>query len=299
MPVETELLDPVHLASIEDYSLLTRIVVEGALPGIHRSQRHGRGSEFFQYREYASGDDLKLVDWKVYAKRGELVSKSFQEDTNLTCYLVLDTSASMGYQGSRSPCTKLRYACMLAACFAYIANRQGDRVGLFAYSDETKAWIQPRSGTGHMNRVFTELAGLEAEGANDHRSSWDTLSASLPGKSLVVFLSDFLEAEEELPEHLRFATSARYECLCLQTLDPDELDLPDSEALRFSEMEGSHEISTSPPAIRDDYTAGMNDFLDRLRDNLASVNVEFESLITDAHLGHALHRFLGLRYGSL
>ncbi len=299
MPVETELLDPAYLASIEDYSLLTRIVVDGALPGIHRSQRHGRGSEFFQYREYSRGDDLKLIDWKVFAKRGELVSKSFHEDTNLTCYLVVDASASMGYKGTRAVCDKLRYACMLAACFAYVANRQGDRVGLLAYSDEVKEWVQPRSGSAHLNRVFTSLAGLKAEGSNDHAVAWDALAGGLPGRCLVVFLSDFLEAEDELPERLRFAMSARYECLCLQTLDPDEFDLPNSEALRFSEMEGSKEISTSPPAIREEYSAGMDGFLERLKANLASVYAEFESMSTDAPLGPALHRFLGMRYSSL
>lgn len=297
--MESELLDPAYLASIEDYSLLTRIVVDGALPGIHRSRRHGRGSEFFQYREYTPGEDLKLVDWKVYAKRGELVSKSFHEDTNLTCYLVVDASASMGYKGKRAGCDKLRYACMLAACFAYVANRQGDRVGLFAYSDEIREWIQPRSGSGHLNRVFSALTKLKPEGVNRHDASWDALADSLPGRSLVVFLSDFLEAEEELPERLRFALSAHYECLCLQVLDPDELDLPDAEALRFADMEGDREISTSPPAIREAYSSDMQDFLERLRANLALVSAEFESLSTDAHLGHALHRFLGMRYSSL
>ena len=299
MPVETELLDPAYLASIEDFSLLTRIVVDGALPGIHRSQRHGRGSEFFQYRDYSRGDDLKLIDWKIFAKRGELVAKSFHEDTSLNCYLVVDSSASMGYKGTRAVCDKLRYASMLAACFAYVANRQGDRVGLYSYSDQVKDWIQPRSGTAHLNRIFSALAGLQAEGSNNHETAWDSLAASLPGRCLVVFLSDFLEAEEELPERLRFAMSAHYECLCLQILDPDEFDLPDSEALRFSEMEGSKEISTSPPAIRDEYLNEMNDFLDRLKANLAAVSVEFESLSTDALLGPALHRFLGMRHSSL
>ena len=88
--VDKKLLDPSHLHSIEDYSLLARVVVDGAMPGIHRSLRQGRGSEFFQYRPYSRGEDLKLVDWKVFAKRDELVAKTFQEDTNFTVCLVLD-----------------------------------------------------------------------------------------------------------------------------------------------------------------------------------------------------------------
>lgn len=293
--VENSLLDPSYLKGIEDYSLLARVVVDGAMPGIHRSLRQGRGNEFFQYRPYTRGEDMKVVDWKVFAKRDELVAKTFQEDTNFTLYLVIDTSASMGYQGKRASCSKLRYAKMLVACFAYLAQRQGDRFGLFAYSDEVQQWIRPQSGTGHLNRLLASLGSLEAKGKNDHEQAWESLACGLPGRSMVVFLSDFLEAEDTLSERLRFSLSARYECLCLQILDPDEEDLPDAEAIRFAEMEGDREISSAPPAIREKYQGDMNAFLEDLREKLASVSAEFESLRSDQDLGHALRRFLGMR----
>jgi len=292
---ESSLLDPAHLKGIEDYSLLARVVVDGAMPGIHRSLRQGRGNEFFQYRPYEPGEDMKAVDWKVFAKRDELVAKTFQEDTNFTLYLVLDVSASMGYQGDRASCSKLRYAKMLAACFAYLAQRQGDRFGLFAYSDQIQQWVRPQSGSGHLNRLLVSLASLEAKGENDHEGAWEKLSGSLPGRSMIVFLSDFLEAEDSLSERLRFSLSARYECLCMQVLDPDEVDLPDAEAIRFAEMEGVREISSAPSAIRDKYQRDMNAFVEDLRGKLASVSAEFESLRSDQELGHSLRRFLGMR----
>jgi uncharacterized protein (DUF58 family) len=292
---ESSLLDPAHLKGIEDYSLLARVVVDGAMPGIHRSLRQGRGNEFFQYRPYERGEDMKMVDWKVYAKRDELVSKTFQEDTNFTVYLVVDASASMGYEGKRASCSKLRYAKMLAACFAYLSQRQGDRFGLFAYSDEVQQWIRPRSGSGHLNRLLVSLGSLEAKGRNDHEQAWGKFANSLPGRSMVVFISDFLEAEDTLSERLRFALSSHYECLCLQVLDPEEMDLPDAEAIRFAEMEGDREISSAPPAIREKYLNDMNAFVEDLRGKLASVSAEFETLRSDQELGHALRRFLGLR----
>ena len=292
---ESSLLDPAHLKGIEDYSLLARVVVDGAMPGIHRSLRQGRGNEFFQYRPYERGEDMKMVDWKVYAKRDELVSKTFQEDTNFTVYLVVDASASMGYEGKRASCSKLRYAKMLAACFAYLSQRQGDRFGLFAYSDEVQQWIRPRSGSGHLNRILVSLGSLEAKGRNDHEQAWGKFANSLPGRSMVVFISDFLEAEDTLSERLRFALSSHYECLCLQVLDPEEMDLPDAEAIRFAEMEGEREISSAPPAIREKYLNDMNAFVEDLRGKLASVSAEFETLRSDQELGHALRRFLGLR----
>ena len=293
--VDTDLLDPAHLNKIEDFSLLARVVVDGAMPGIHKSLRQGRGSEFFQYRPYTRGEDLKLIDWKVYAKRNELVAKTFQEDTNFTVCLVVDASASMGYKGTKASCSKLRYASMLVACFAYLAQRQGDRIGLFAYSNEVREWIHPKSGSGQLNRVFSSLQGLEAEGKNNHEFAWERMASGLPGRAMVVFLSDFLEAEDSLPESLRFSLSSRYECLCLQVLDPDEIDLPDGEAFRFAELEGDREVSTSPPAILEKYKNDMSVFCNDLQTGLSAVSAEFESLSTDQDLGHALRRFLGMR----
>ena len=292
---EKDLLDPAHLSRIEDFMLLAKVVVDGAMPGIHRSLRQGRGNEFFQYRPYDPGEDMKVVDWKVFAKREELVAKTFQEDTNFNLFLVIDTSGSMGYKGAKSSSTKLHYASMLAACFAYIAFRQGDRVGLFAYGDEIQQRIRPKSGHAHFGRTVNALAQLKPEGINKHEAAWDQLVANMPGRSMVVFLSDFLEAEKILPERLRFALSSRYEALCLQVLDREEETLPQGEALRFVEMEGSREVSTSPEVIRSAYGKQMADFKETLARNLAGVSAEFESLFTDQDLGHALRRFLGVR----
>ena len=292
---EKDLLDPAHLSRIEDFSLLAKVVVDGAMPGIHRSLRQGRGNEFFQYRPYDPGEDMKVVDWKVFAKREELVAKTFQEDTNFNLFLVLDTSASMGYKGAGSSSTNLHYASMLAACFAYIAYTQGDRVGLFAYGDEIQQRIRPKSGHAHFGRIVNALSHLKSRGINKHEAAWDQLVANMPGRSMVVFLSDFLEAEKILPERLRFALSSRYEALCLQVLDREEETLPQGEALRFVEMEGSREVSTSPEVIRSEYINCINLFKNILAQNLAGVSAEFESLFTDQDLGHALRRFLGLR----
>ena len=289
------LLDPAHLNRIEDCSLLARVVVDGAMPGVHRSLRQGRGSEFYQYRPYTRGEDLKLVDWKVFAKRDELVSKTFQESTNFTVCLVIDVSASMGYEGKRASCTKLRYASMLAACFSYLAHRQGDRLGLFAYSNDVEEWIRPRAGSGQLNRIYSALHGLQAQGVNAHDFGWDRMISGLPGRAMVVFLSDFLEAEDNLAEKLRFSLSSRYESLCLQVLDPDEIDLPDADALRFAELEGDREVSSSPPAIRERYKSDMTGFVENLDDNLSAVSAELETLTTNQDLGYALRRFLGMR----
>ena len=126
------------------------------------------------------------------------MAKAFQEDTNFNLFLVLDTSASMGYQGADSTCTKLHYASMIAACFAYLACRQGDRVGLFAYGENVQQWIRPKSGHAHFGRIVNAIAQLQPDGPNRHAAAWDQLVANMPGRSMVVFLS--ILTEEILPK---------------------------------------------------------------------------------------------------
>ena len=132
-----------------------------------------------------------MVDWKVYAKRSELVSKTYQEDTNFSVFIVIDSSASMGYTGENTPYSKLRYASMLGACLAYLAYRQGDKIGFFGYGEETQQWIRPASGSGHLQRVLAAISSLKAKGTSQHEKAWDQLANVLPARTMVVFLSDF------------------------------------------------------------------------------------------------------------
>ena len=137
------LLDPAILSKIDNYPLLARTVVEGFIAGLHGSLYHGFGSEFVHYRNYSPGDDLKYVDWKVYGRSDKYYVKVFQEETNTNCYIVLDSSASMGYSGADGRMTKLQYGKIIAACLAYLINRQGDNVGFYGYSDQLKCCVQP------------------------------------------------------------------------------------------------------------------------------------------------------------
>ncbi len=290
-----DLLDPHYLSRIKDLSLLAKVVVDGSIYGVHRSVRQGRGAEFFQYRPYERGEDLKSIDWKVFAKRDELVSKTFQEDTNFSIVLLLDGSASMGYSGTHSPCSKFRYAQMLAASFAYLAFRQGDKVGLVGGSESNPLFIPVSSGRGHFHRIISALSSSQPEGKDLSAQAWSKIQSSLPRRSLVVYLSDFLENENQLADRLSFAHSSFYECICLQVLDDEECSLPEVDALRFVGMEGQGELSTSPKLIRRKVEEDMQSHQELLKSICLAKSVEFQSLRTSDDLGLALHRFIGLR----
>ncbi len=295
---DNSLLDPTRLCRIDDLHLLAKIVTSGVRSGMHSSMRQGRGNEFFQYRTYEPGEDLKNVDWRVFAKRDELVSKTYQEDTNLNILLVVDASASMSYAGKNAVCSKFRYLQMLSACLAYLASRQGDRVGLFGGSEDAVDWVRPMGGRAALNRLLVKIGSMKPAGRDIGRQAWTRFNAVLPRDSIVVVLSDFLDGEEEWKRRLQFAASERYECICMQVLDDDELVLPDSDALRFVELEGNGEVSASPELIRKDYQLKMKQYLEGLQSVILHSGAEYQLLQTDQEFGHALRRFLGLRAHS-
>ncbi|HLS27203.1 MAG TPA: DUF58 domain-containing protein [Opitutales bacterium] len=290
-----DLLSPATLARIDNYSLLAKTAVEGYLSGIHRSLSHGTGGEFFQYRNYTPGDDLKYVDWKVFSRQNKFHTKVFREETNMNVSLVLDASGSLDYNGSRAPWGKWRYAAMIAASLAYLANRQGDNVGLYIYNDQIVEAIEPSRTQGQLQRIFAALARQKPSGSADHRRAWNYLTNHFRRRGLIIFLSDFLDAEKTLPPLLKRLRFAHHDCLAFQVLDPDELDLPFDRSTEFIDRETGRRIDSFPAAVRDDYQREMNDFLERLSQAMSEAQVDFLRLISSESLADALANYLHKR----
>jgi uncharacterized protein (DUF58 family) len=272
MPVAyKDLLDPANLTRIENYALMAKAAVEGFLSGMHRSVFHGFGTEFLQYRNYVPGEDLKYLDWKVYAKRDELVTKVFQEETSMNCYFVVDASASHNYQGDRAACTKLRYACMIAASLAYLATRQGDNISLFAYQDTIVEALEPGHRNGQLHRFLQALTRLKPEGQANHERLLKSITHHMRNRGLVVYLSDMLEAEETLPRLLQNLRFQHCDCLALQILDPDERDLPHSYPVRYIDSESNKEVTSFADSVRDGYRESMDKFMEDLKSGRRSI----------------------------
>ena len=290
-----ELLSPEVLAQIDNYALLARIGVEGLLSGLHRSLYQGYGSEFFQYRNYVPGDDLKYVDWKVFARQDKFFTKLFQEETNMNCCFLLDASASMAYRGERAPCSKLRYACMLAACLAYLSRRQGDRVGFYAYNETLTTAIRPGMRTGHLHRILVEMARVQAEGRANHDTVLNQIAEDLRRRGVVILASDFLDVEANLTQWLRRLRFAGHECIVVQILDPDELDFPFSGSIRFRDAENRSEVVTAPELVADSYRRDMAEFTAQIR--LAALEQDADYLLarTTDNLGRLLAAYLHRR----
>ncbi len=290
-----DLLDPAHLSQIENYALMAKAAVEGFLSGMHRSLFHGFGTEFLQYRNYVAGEDLKYLDWKVFAKRDKLVTKVYQEETSMNVYFVVDASASHHYQGERAACTKLRYTCMIAASLAYLATRQGDNIALFAYQDSVVEAIEPGHRSGQLVRFLQALSRLHPAGGADHDRLLQSITHHMRSRGLVIYLSDMLEAEHSLPRQLRALRFQHCNCLAIQILDPDERDLPHAYPIRYVDSETAAEVTSFADTIRSQYRDSMDSYLDGLKGSFRNAQVEYLSLLTTDHLGHALGKYLNKR----
>lgn len=288
------LLDPEHLHRIAPLPLMARTAVEGFLSGLHRSVFHGFGAEFLHYRSYTPGEDLKYVDWKLYARRDKVYTKVFEEETNMNLYLVLDCSASMGYRGGSSY-DKLRYATMVAACFAYLASRQGDNISLLTYADKVTGFLPPGHRGQQLHRLLLALASQKAGGGAQHDRAFDYLETQTSTRGLVILLSDMLECEDTLPQRLNRLRMLHCDCIALQILDPEEVELPRHNGARFEDMESKRELLTNPATVADRYNASMREFLLKTRKAFQREQVDFRLLTTNDHLGLALAGYLNRR----
>ena len=255
--------------------------------GIHRSRNLGSGQEFEQYRRYVAGDDLRQVDWHLFARSDQLHCRIQSPDTAARVAIVLDTSASMGYQGSVSSCTKLRCASIVAACLGYLAERQGDVIGLFTYGGER--YNLPRLS---CSELCQRLNVISPSGGSHSIECLGTACDFIHGRGIVVWLSDFLGEEPTVETTLRAFQVSGKACYAIQILDSDELDMPLHGTRRFEDPEEARDITTDPASIREDYILRMKAFLGTIQEACLRQNIPLGRFTSKDDLGKLLAEFL-------
>ena len=294
-PTLSELLSPALLSRIGDFSLMARIAVEGFLTGGHRSVCRGYGGEFLQYRAYAPGDDLKYVDWKLFARQDKVCMKVFQEETNMRVALVLDASASMDYKGDGAVCSKFAYAAIMAACLAYLARRQGDQVGLFIYADKMLSQTSSSQQAESLGAMLAELSRIKPGGIADHSTAWAQASDYLKGRGLMVLMSDFHGFEDQLAKHLRMLRFGHRDAMLFQILDHDEISLPFNEATNFADSETDERIAATPSLVAEEYAQRMARFIESVRSDCLSTQTDYLLADTSQSIENVLSAFLNHR----
>ena len=298
VPVANELqfLDPAILAKIGSLELKAKTIVEGFLSGLHRSPYKGFSVEFAEYRQYMPGDDLPTIDWKVYARTDRFYVKKFEEETNLNCHLLLDVSASMGYQSGGL--TKLEYASYLAASLGYLMTRQRDAVGMMAFDDRVVSVVPPSARPGHLRALLVRLQRLQLGQQTNVSKPLHQMAESLTKRGMVVLMSDLLDDPERVVEGLKHLRHRGTEVIVFQILDPHELTFPFERPTRFQDLETADEVTALPSAVREDYLKAVNDLITLYRRELAIAGIEYCLLDTSRPLDFALMSFLATRRRS-
>jgi uncharacterized protein (DUF58 family) len=292
-------IDPQALAKIQGLRLRARHIVEGYVAGLHRSPYHGFSIEFAEHREYAPGDDLRYVDWKVFAKNEKIYLKQYEDETNLLCYLVLDVSESMTYAGPGAALTKLEYAQCVAAALAWLVLRQQDSVGLATFDDQIRALVRPAGNPSHLEHL---LATIESSKPNRKTAAgliFHELAQRLTRRGVVIVLSDFFDDLASLSTGLKHFRHRQHDVVLLQVLDPAELDFPFRGPTQFLGLEALPEIQADPQVIRRAYLRELSAFRQALEMECRRQRIDYFLLRTDQPLDQALTHLLTVREGSV
>ncbi|MHA6246302.1 DUF58 domain-containing protein [Pontibacter sp. CAU 1760] len=285
---------PEVLATIKDLPLLARTVVEGFMAGQNQSLRRGAGLEFSQYRSYQPGDDLRQLDWKMFARSDRYYIREAEVDTNITVRFVLDGSASMGHQDANS-LRKLDYARFLVASLAYLASSQGDAVGLYILNERQLVNLTPRSDNMHLQRFWHQLSQIEPQGQFPDAQAANQLLADRRQKELTVFLTDLYEQEDEITKLLLRLGTKRHELLLFHLMARNELDFGYSGTLTFEDLETGQTMQVSTNEQRNRYLAQLQEWLQQTERDMRNRQIAYDRFVTDEPLDKALRSFLQKR----
>lgn len=306
---------PEMLARLAGLGVKARTIVEGFVAGLHRSPHHGFSVEFAEHREYTPGDDLRYVDWKVFAKSDRFFLKQFEEETNFACHVLLDVSDSMRYRSEWATVSKLEYGTYLAAALGYLILRQQDGIGLITFDDEVRDRLRPSSQPSHLEQFLALLERQEPErlvtveslaGASGEGSAETTESGTLAGvlrdvsqhvrrRGLIVLISDLYDDPEGVLRGLKHLRHQRHDVIVLQVIDPAERDFPFEEPTLFHGLERTGLRRLDPRALREAYRREFESAVHVLHRGIRNLSMDCVLVQTNDPLDGALLRILKRR----
>lgn len=288
----TSFLDPAVLARIDNLELLARTVVDGFLQGIHRSPYLGASMDFAEHRPYMPGDDIRRIDWRLYARTDRFHVKQFEAETNADLAFLLDVSASMGYR-SGDGIAKLDYARYLTACLAWFSAGQKDRVGLYAFDSDVVEHVRPSAA--HLDKVLHATARVQPGRAGEWERPLAQVAATFRRRGILVVASDFYDEPEALAEALGFFRAQGHDVVAFQVLDPAEIDFPFSAAANFRDLETGQVLPVSPEKLAGAYRKRIGRHVAALREHFGRHGVDHVLLNTSEPLDRALYAYLVFR----
>lgn len=292
------------LSKLSSIELRAKKIVEGFIAGLHRSPYHGFSVEFAEHRPYNPGDDFKHIDWKVYGKKERFYVKQYEEETNLRCYVLLDTSSSM-YFKHFGEWSKLQYAIHFVASLMYMMHGQRDACGLIPFNEKMEQFIPAKGTYAHLRQIYLQLEKELAKENAENPARLKTASAKvlhevaerLNHRSLVIIVSDLFEnmdQKEELISALKHLRHRKHEVLLFNTFEQNsERELAmQSDRIIFEDLETSNEIEVHPSQIRSTYKTRINEYFNELKSACSEFEIDFEQMNTEGSFDEALLAYL-------
>jgi uncharacterized protein (DUF58 family) len=284
-------IDPRVLARIANLELIARTVVEGFINGLHRSPYLGLSLDFAEHRAYLPGDDIRRIDWRLYARTDRFYVKQFEADTNANFSLLLDISRSMTY--GREGIPKLDYARFLAACLAYFSQKQRDRVGLATFDNDVVDYVPPAAG--HFDIVMHTLDRIRPGGAGNLRRPLEKLAENYRRRGILVVISDLYEEPVAVRDAVRRLRNRGNDLIVFHILDRAELDFPFQDAANFEDLESGVRIPVVPEQVRARYRDLVANHVAELQRLLTEDRVDYTLIDTSTPLDQALFSYLATR----
>lgn len=287
--------NPDVLARTGRLGVRARLVVEGFISGMHKSPFRGYSVEFAEHREYVPGDEIRHIDWKVWARADRYYIKQYEEETNMNCHLLLDCSRSMHYGAEGRHGSKYDCGATLAVALAYLLQRQQDAIGLTLFDRDVRTALPPSSHPRHVGQIVHVLEQNEPDHRTDADAVFPLLVKALPRRGLVALISDFFLDPGVLEKTLRQIRHQRHEVVLFHTLDRDELAFPFEGNTQFVGLEAAGELMTDPRALRKSYLEAVEAFRHRVRALCADCGCDYLLLDTSESLAGALSAYLVAR----
>lgn len=285
--------DPNRIARVRKLQLLARTVVEGYISGLHRSPFKGASAEFAEYREYLPGDDLKRFDWRVFARSDRRFVREYQEETNLTCTLILDASGSMAYHSDGI--SKYDYACCLCAALAHLMTAQRDQVGLVVAGEKIIERVAPRNTPSHLVHLLGCLEQTSPGAGTGLAKALHEVAEGLKRRGLVILLSDLIADPDEVLNAFRHIRHERHELIVFNVMDPAELEFPFNGLLEFRDLETRETLQVRAEVVRDAYRKAAGEFLTRFQQECARSKIDYQLARTDVPFERMLGAYLQKR----
>ena len=294
--LDRQLVDPVFFSRLDNIELRAKSIVEGFLHGLHRSPFVGFSVEFNSHREYVQGDDLRHVNWKIYARQRRLYVKEFDAETNMNLYIMLDISGSM--ECANTGRSKLHYGSALAAALAHLALKQHDAVGITLFADRVVSHTRPSAKPHQLQEILQSIVATDARPESDATRALHQCAELANHRGMVVIISDLFDEVDAITDGIEHLQFQNHEVLIFHILDPWERDLPLEGNIRFHDMETGEEITTQAESIREQYLKTVNDWRSELERECLNRSVDRIELTTDDPLDQALLDYLVRRAQS-